>query len=130
MGDLVDGSARSVQPVMIEGRSMAVLYGSETGGAEDIAIELGQMAERLHFRTTVDEMDGYKLVRRLPPGADFFWLLAFWRYGFRRALGRSLTLRLRTGRRSPRLAGRLCHVNDGPGRHAKEHAQVLEESQA
>jgi sulfite reductase alpha subunit-like flavoprotein len=44
---------------------MAVLYGSETGNAEDIAAELGNMARRLHFQTTVDEMDGFKLVRCL-----------------------------------------------------------------
>jgi sulfite reductase alpha subunit-like flavoprotein len=42
---------------------MAVLYGSETGNAEDIAVELGRTAERLHFQTTVDEMDSFKLVR-------------------------------------------------------------------
>jgi hypothetical protein len=52
-----------VQPAVIAGRSMAVLYGSETGNAEDIAVELGRTAERLHFQTTVDEMDGFKLVR-------------------------------------------------------------------
>ncbi|KAK3904033.1 hypothetical protein C8A05DRAFT_14062 [Staphylotrichum tortipilum] len=60
MGDLV-GSAGSGQPVAVEGRSMAILYGSETGSAEDIAIELGKMTERLRFQTTVDEMDGFKL---------------------------------------------------------------------
>jgi sulfite reductase alpha subunit-like flavoprotein len=54
---------RLAQPVVIEGRSMAVLYGSETGSAQEIAVELGQMAERMHFQTTVDEMDGFKLVR-------------------------------------------------------------------
>lgn len=42
---------------------MAVLYGTETGNAEEIAVELGNMAERLHFKTTVDEMDSFKLVR-------------------------------------------------------------------
>ncbi|KAK4246418.1 hypothetical protein C7999DRAFT_42110 [Corynascus novoguineensis] len=60
----MDGSGESgrvVQPAVIEGRSMAVLYGSETGGAEDIAGELGKTAERLHFQTTVDEMDSFKL---------------------------------------------------------------------
>ena len=40
-----------------------MLYGSETGAAEDIAGELGNTAERLHFQTTVDEMDNFKLVR-------------------------------------------------------------------
>lgn len=57
-----DGVGRIAQPVEIRGRSMAVLYGSETGTAEDIAGELGKSAERLHFRTTVDEMDSFKLV--------------------------------------------------------------------
>lgn len=47
-------------------RTMAVLYGSETGNAEDMAVELGRTAERLHFQTTVDEMDGFKLVRWTP----------------------------------------------------------------
>lgn len=80
-GDVhMDGSGESgrvVQPAVIEGRSMAVLYGSETGGAEDIAGELGKTAERLHFQTTVDEMDSFKLVRCLCimtaalPQADF-----------------------------------------------------------
>lgn len=63
------GSTGGEQPVAIDGRSMAILYGSETGNAEDIAIELGKMTERLRFQTTVDEMDGFKLVRcYLPPG--------------------------------------------------------------
>lgn len=50
---------------------MAVLYGTETGNAEEIAMELGDMASRLHFQTTVDEMDSFKLVRSLagPVGA-------------------------------------------------------------
>ncbi|KAK4126550.1 hypothetical protein N657DRAFT_689051 [Parathielavia appendiculata] len=50
-----------VQPAVVEGRSLAVLYGSETGNAEDIAVELGRIAERFHFQTTVDEMDSFKL---------------------------------------------------------------------
>ncbi|KXX83397.1 NADPH-dependent diflavin oxidoreductase 1 [Madurella mycetomatis] len=54
-------SRRAARPAVIEGRSMAVLYGTETGNAEEIAVELGQMAERLHFKTTVDEMDNFKL---------------------------------------------------------------------
>jgi sulfite reductase alpha subunit-like flavoprotein len=61
-GDMGD-SGRVVQPAVVEGRSMAVLYGSETGTAEDIAVELGRTAQRLHFQTTVDEMDSFKLVR-------------------------------------------------------------------
>ncbi|GAB1319091.1 NAPDH-dependent diflavin reductase [Madurella fahalii] len=56
------GAPRQVaRPAVIEGRSMVVLYGTETGNAEEIAVELGQMAERLRFETTVDEMDSFKL---------------------------------------------------------------------
>ncbi|KAK4099678.1 riboflavin synthase domain-like protein [Parathielavia hyrcaniae] len=55
------GSGGLVRPAEVEGRSMVVLYGSETGTAEDIAVELGRVAERLHFQTTVDEMDTFKL---------------------------------------------------------------------
>lgn len=47
---------------MAENRTMIILYGSETGNAEEIAMALGKMAERLHFRTRVDDMDNFKLV--------------------------------------------------------------------
>lgn len=46
----------------IENRTMIILYGSETGNAEEIAMALGRMTERLHFQTRVDEMDNFKLV--------------------------------------------------------------------
>ncbi len=45
-----------------ENRSVLILYGSETGNGEEIASEMGLMAERLHFYTVVDEMDSFKLV--------------------------------------------------------------------
>ncbi|KAH6677583.1 hypothetical protein B0J14DRAFT_615726 [Halenospora varia] len=38
-------------------RSALILYGSETGNSQDVAEELGRMAERLHFVTRVSEMD-------------------------------------------------------------------------
>jgi flavodoxin len=41
---------------------MAILYGTETGNSEEIAKELGDIAERLHFRTIVDEMNNFTLV--------------------------------------------------------------------
>ncbi|KAF9881859.1 flavodoxin [Colletotrichum karsti] len=45
----------------IPGRSMLILYGSETGNSQDIAEELGRNAQRLHFKTKVDEMNGAQL---------------------------------------------------------------------
>lgn len=48
------------------GRSMAILYGTETGNSEELAGELGKMAERLHFDTVVDEMNRFNLVRVWP----------------------------------------------------------------
>ena len=56
-----------VEPSRIEGRTLAVLYGSETGNGEDIAEELADMARRLHFETEVDAMDSFKLVGHRPP---------------------------------------------------------------
>ncbi|GAO18761.1 hypothetical protein UVI_02040830 [Ustilaginoidea virens] len=38
-------------------RTVLVLYGSETGNAQDLAEELGRLCQRLHFTTRVDELD-------------------------------------------------------------------------
>ncbi|PQE03567.1 hypothetical protein CJF31_00010151 [Rutstroemia sp. NJR-2017a BVV2] len=38
-------------------RTALILYGSETGNSQDLAEELGRVAERLHFMTRVCEMD-------------------------------------------------------------------------
>ncbi|KAK3400087.1 hypothetical protein B0T20DRAFT_176265 [Sordaria brevicollis] len=54
-------AASVAKPATIEGRNIIILYGSETGNGEEIAMELAKMAERLHFNTIVDEMDGFKL---------------------------------------------------------------------
>lgn len=43
-------------------RSALVLYGSETGNSQEVAEELGALAERLHFRTHVGEMNVYRPV--------------------------------------------------------------------
>lgn len=57
---------RAAEPVTIDGRDIIVAYGSETGNAEDIAMELADMTRRLHFRTVVDELDNIKLVGSNP----------------------------------------------------------------
>ncbi|KAL4925380.1 NAPDH-dependent diflavin reductase [Aspergillus undulatus] len=41
-------------------RSALVLYGSETGNAQDVAEEVGAVAERLHFTTQVSELNHVK----------------------------------------------------------------------
>jgi sulfite reductase alpha subunit-like flavoprotein len=43
-------------------RSALILYGSETGNSQEVAEELGRVAERLHFMTRVTEMDSIELV--------------------------------------------------------------------
>ena len=45
-----------------EKRSALVLYASETGNAQEVAEELGDLAERLHFVTLVSEMNNFKPV--------------------------------------------------------------------
>ncbi|PTB45815.1 NAPDH-dependent diflavin reductase [Trichoderma asperellum] len=42
-------------------RSVLVLYGSETGNAQDIAEELGRLCQRLHFKSHVEELDAVEL---------------------------------------------------------------------
>ena len=47
-------------------RTALVLYGSETGNAQDMAEELGKLFQRLHFKCRVEELDAVDLVRALP----------------------------------------------------------------
>jgi hypothetical protein len=50
------------QRAELPNRTLIILYGTETGNSQEIAEELGRMAERLHFETVVDEMDSFGLV--------------------------------------------------------------------
>ena len=50
---------------MIESRGLVVLYGSQTGTAQEVAERIGREGERLHFSTEVCSMDDFE-VRRLP----------------------------------------------------------------
>jgi sulfite reductase alpha subunit-like flavoprotein len=43
-------------------RRALVVYGSETGNAQDVAEELGRLAVRLRFETHVAELDAVTLV--------------------------------------------------------------------
>ncbi|KAF2456439.1 NADPH dependent diflavin oxidoreductase-like protein 1 [Lineolata rhizophorae] len=78
------------QPVQIMDRRALVLYGSETGNAQEAAEEIGRIAERLHFDTEVAEMNSVELrqLRQftvvifaisttgqgdLPPNSQLFW---------------------------------------------------------
>jgi sulfite reductase alpha subunit-like flavoprotein len=46
-------------------RNALILYGSETGNTQDVAEDLGRVAERLHFVTRVSEMDLVEIVGHL-----------------------------------------------------------------
>lgn len=43
-------------------RRALVVYGSETGNAQDVAEEMGRVAERLRFETEVAELNAISLV--------------------------------------------------------------------
>lgn len=43
-------------------RRALVVFGSETGNAQDVAEEMGRLAERLRFNTDVVELDAVSLV--------------------------------------------------------------------
>lgn len=50
-------------------RTMLVLFGSETGNAQDMAEDLGRICQRLHFKTRVEELDAIELVCGIPPNS-------------------------------------------------------------
>ena len=52
-----------------QARSVLILYGSETGNAQEVAEELGALTERLRFATHVTELNQSKPVSsaRQPP---------------------------------------------------------------
>ena len=43
-------------------RRLLVLYGSETGNAQDVAEELAQLGQRLRFNTSITEMNAVEIV--------------------------------------------------------------------
>ncbi|CVK97213.1 NADPH reductase TAH18 [Fusarium proliferatum] len=53
-------------------RSVLVLYGSETGNAQDMAEELGRICQRLHFESRVEELDAVDLNALLQPDFVLF----------------------------------------------------------
>ena len=55
----------SIFPGQPHDRSALVLYGSETGNSQDVAEELGRLAERVRFVARVSEMDAVEMVCRL-----------------------------------------------------------------
>lgn len=50
---------------MLQARSALVLYGSETGSAQDVAEEMGRIAERLRFHTEVAALNAITLKQLL-----------------------------------------------------------------
>lgn len=68
------GTNRADQPTgegMGSNRSMLVLYGSETGHGEEIAVEIRETAERLRFEASVQEMNDVSLVSQTDAVLDF-----------------------------------------------------------
>jgi len=47
---------------MVSSRTALVLYGSETGNAQDVAEEVGKLLQRLRFKVRVTEMNTVQLV--------------------------------------------------------------------
>lgn len=61
-------------------RSVLVLYASETGNAQEVAEELGDLAERLHFVTLVSEMNNFKPCVGIAP-VTYVYDLRYFDYG-------------------------------------------------
>lgn len=84
--------------MVVSDRTVLVLYGSETGNAQDMAEELGGSFRRLRFQATVQELDAADLGALLDHGLVVFVVsttgqgdmphnsLAFWRKLLRKKL--------------------------------------------
>jgi len=55
---------KSDESLLIKDRTALVLYGSETGNAEDVAGEIQQVVERLRFQTTVLDLNSVDIVSK------------------------------------------------------------------
>lgn len=63
---LGDENERSSVPAPeLQGRTLLVLYGTETGHSQEIAEEIADAAERLQFRTSVLLMNDVPLVSQV-----------------------------------------------------------------
>ncbi|EMC99133.1 hypothetical protein BAUCODRAFT_31441 [Baudoinia panamericana UAMH 10762] len=70
---LVDGShQRQLINKSETPRTALVLYGSETGNAQDVAEEVGQLIERLRFNTSVLDLDSIQLRDLVKPTIVIF----------------------------------------------------------
>lgn len=99
-------------------RSVLVLYGSETGNAQDMAEELGRLCQRLHFRSEVEELDAVELVSRQAMVS---------RGPSSRSHG-ALTESNTSERPRTAPTRHVRHLYHGTGRHAAQLAPVLEEA--
>ncbi|OAQ86694.1 sulfite reductase flavoprotein alpha-component [Purpureocillium lilacinum] len=88
-------------------RTVLVLYGSETGNAQDMAEELGKLCRRLHFKSRVEELDSVELTALLEHQLVIFVIsttgqgdmphnsLLFWKKLLRKRLPRDCLARVR-----------------------------------
>lgn len=53
-------------------RKALILYGSETGNAQDVAAEVGRITERLHFGTSILDLDSVQLPELVKPTIVIF----------------------------------------------------------
>lgn len=94
-------------------RRALVVYGSETGNAQDVAEEMGRLAVRLRFDTHVAELDAITLVRRT--WDEIEWNLILCRNNSCNMMLFSLQFRPRVKaiyHQIARLSGELCAVLD------------------
>lgn len=58
----MEATAQIADQSALPGRTALVLYGSETGNAQDVAEELGRLAERLRFSALVVDLNSIDVV--------------------------------------------------------------------
>ena len=92
---------------------LLVLYGSQTGTAQDVAERLKREARRRHLRCRILPMDSYDKVPRLRSGAFIIVLFLF-------------CLLYGTGTAHSREGGGVCMLNNRSRRRTRKHEAILE----
>lgn len=52
-----------INDIAMPERNLVILFGSQTGTAEDVAQRIGRESQRRHIKTRVMPLDDYEIVR-------------------------------------------------------------------
>ncbi|KAK4561550.1 NAPDH-dependent diflavin reductase [Recurvomyces mirabilis] len=130
-GAIADVSPVSSSIESSSARNALILYGSETGNAQDIAEEIGRMTERLRFTTTVLDLDSVSLRDLIKYSVVIFAISTTGQGEFpqnaRRFWKTLLSSALKPGLLRKLGARTFCERGEGNEQHPEGHSAGLRE---